>query len=110
MKQCFDVPLEMREEVKQFAYLMEALLKRNDGKGGWAECHPLWLLSKLSEEMGELGKLLLEIYHPTGQRRLFPSNGNQDEFILAAILEAADVANVAMMLADCLSEMVKNAD
>jgi hypothetical protein len=105
MKHWFDVPLKVRPQVAYFAGLMENALTRNDHKGGWDECHPLWLHAKLSEEAGELGNVLTQIYHPSGES--YQVTDDLRETILAAIQEAADIANVAMMLADRLSEGIK---
>ena len=103
MKHLFDVPVNVRGRVSYFAGLMERQLKLNDQKGGWSQCHPLWLLAKLNEEVGELGQRLNELYAPDGKRFSHP-----DEFIVETTQEAVDVANVAMMLFDVLSELIRH--
>lgn len=105
MKSWFDVPLKVRGQVAYFAGLMEMVLRENDNKGGWDECHPLWLSAKLAEEVGELGKVLTAIYHPEGTPYCEATEIREAK--LSAIREAIDIANVAMMLADRLSEHIK---
>jgi len=73
----------MREEIRRFAELMEAQLKRNDWKGGWKNDSSAWLFGRLLEEVWELYQVLFA--------------GETRERIAR---EAADVANFAMMLAD----------
>jgi hypothetical protein len=74
--------LILRPEVLRFAQVMEARLRDNDHKGGWENESDSYLLRRLDEETTEL------------QRAVF---GMTDEYI---IMEAADVANFAMMIAD----------
>lgn len=107
MKSWFDVPLRVRGQVAYFAGLMEMILRENDDKDGWDECHPLWLNAKLAEEVGELGKILTMIYHPEGTPTPYHETVEIREMKLSAIREATDIANVAMMLADRLSEQIK---
>lgn len=76
--------MEVRSEVQWFAEEMEKVLKENDWKGGWKDCSISWMIIKLSEEVGELATL-------------FVNNADTTEEV---IKEAADVANVAMMIAD----------
>jgi len=44
----------IRSEVMVFAQAMEKELRENDHKGGWRNCNPQWLLSRLCDEMVEL--------------------------------------------------------
>ena len=93
----------IRKEVQWFAKKMEEKLARNDYKSGWKGydkdgkqnwkegCSVEWLFFKLSEEIGELSKEL----------RALLAGSKTDEFI---ILECADVANFAMMIADKFRE------
>lgn len=94
---------EVRGKVIAFARLMETALLANDYKGGWDECDPRWLLAKLTEEVGELAKVVVRMYRPNGERfhQSDPRVGNM--LILMGVREAADVGNVAMMLTDVLS-------
>ena len=80
--------LGIRSPVLKFAMLMEGQLREHDedrGKRGWMDSgtNVSVLLAKLVEEVGELGKIF--------QRAPFPSSLPK---------EAADVGNLAMMLAD----------
>ena len=72
----------MRASVRRFAREMEERLLDNDDKGGWDDCPPRWLLTRLREETKELAAAIRE--------------KNAD----AIQEEAADVANFAMMIFD----------
>lgn len=74
---------ELRKPVRNFALLMEQKLKLNDDKGGWEDAKIEWLLCRLEEEIEEFRGAIEE--------------GADSEYIA---LEAADVANFAMMIAD----------
>ena len=78
----------LRPEVLAFAYLMEQKLKENDHKGGWDNCEENYLLKRLKEEAFELERVCDQVGDSPKHKR--PKVG----------LEAADVANFAMMLAD----------
>ncbi len=94
---------EVRDEVMAFARLMETALQANNHKGHWDKCDPCWLLSKLMEEVGELAQVVIRMHSPDGNQLILSG----DEFINAAVRtgvrEAADVGNLAMMLADVLA-------
>lgn len=68
-----------RVQVKWFSEQMELKLRENDHKGGWDNCTFQFLFQKLDEEVRELTTCISE-----------------EE----AIKEAADVGNIAMMIAD----------
>jgi NTP pyrophosphatase (non-canonical NTP hydrolase) len=69
---------------------MRRKLRENRYKGGWRDEDMDFLLTKLEEEVGEL----LEVVRA----------GNQDKLAVQdALDEAADVANMAMMIADRFS-------
>lgn len=72
---------KLRKEVKWFANLMEEVLKENDYKSGWKKIANSELVLRLLQEVGELIEALI----------------NEDDFIE---YESADVANIAMMIAD----------
>lgn len=74
----------LRKEVVRFSHLMENQLRENDHKGGWSECTVSYLWSRLIEELNEL------------KIAVFDGRGD-------IALEAADVANFAMMLVDNLT-------
>lgn len=112
----------VRPEIADFSYLMESVLKENDNKGGWNNCSPSYLLGRLIEEVGELvasmastnGFAGMLIYNQliTLARYIRSDSHNElglvfncpDELLQYGrsqpILEAADVANFAMMIAD----------
>ncbi len=96
---------ESRDSVKSFSMLMEAVLRDNDHKGGWLECSPLWLLAKLNEEVGELGRAIAIEYHPSGRKLLdYPDTNGGHGMTNNLVRECVDIANVAMMLADVFAE------
>lgn len=78
--------LEVRPQVAAFAIAMEERLRANEHKGGWSACRPDWLWYRLMEEACELKNEI--------DKAGVAWNG-------ASVLhEAADVANMAMMVAD----------
>jgi NTP pyrophosphatase (non-canonical NTP hydrolase) len=70
--------------VDAFADVMREKLRENDHKGDWKKEPIAWLVGKLREEVGEL-------IHEVTRRDVDPR---------LVAREAADVSNVAMMLAD----------
>ena len=74
----------LRPEVLAFAIAMERELRANDYKGGWKECDSASLLQHLDEEVYELTEEAMK---------------STSENVLS---EAADVANLAMMVADVM--------
>ena len=81
-----------RPEVWAFAALMERKLRdQDDVKAGWKDCDPNFLWSKLEDY---ISKLDVEL-------GAFEDNHETDQMLgLAVGLRAADVANMAMMIAD----------
>lgn len=79
--------VELRPVVQWFAEQMELKLRENDHKGGWHEDDPESLVDRIREEVEELADEALEFERPK-----------------SAIAEAADVANMAMMVADHFRE------
>lgn len=73
----------MREALRKFAEYMETVLVANDHKGGWSRCNRAQLLDKLHEEVSELDQVIRKGVSPRDIAR-----------------EAADVANISMMIAD----------
>jgi NTP pyrophosphatase (non-canonical NTP hydrolase) len=71
-----------RPEIEQFAMIMEEKLQKNDHKGGWTGCAAHALLDRLRQETDELEEALI---HKSPEE---------------VCLEAADVANFCMMIAD----------
>jgi NTP pyrophosphatase (non-canonical NTP hydrolase) len=93
---------EVRAEVMAFARIMEAALQANEHKGHWDRCDPRWLLAKLMEEVGELAQVIVGMYLPDGERIASPDEGINTA-VRTGVREAADVGNLAMMLADVLA-------
>lgn len=107
--------MEVREEVKWFAELMEKALQAHEDKGGWQEDAPHVLLARLVEEASELTDEIIVSAPAFGSAKLFTAKRLLE---LAAeelrdlgsgvnvktrgdfVREAVDVGNFAMMLAD----------
>lgn len=101
------IPIRVRGSVAHFAGMMEDVLRRHDGvKSGWEHCHPLWLQAKLTEEIGEIGDILCQLYDIDGKPFLMMGDAEQAK-IEVAIEEAVDVANIAMVIADVLADLTK---
>lgn len=122
---------ELRPEVIAFAQLMERELRANESKGGWKDDGPTALAKRVEEESGELSRAVNDLERqivwadePTygsrggnGWSRLHngvrqvgigyrPLAGDEREAQLAKIAsEAADVANMAMMVADVCGQL-----
>lgn len=89
-----------RTEVNKFAEAMEVELKENDYKGGWKECSLDFLINKLEEEVNEL-KNMAKQYDYVRHKKLLPNYEQAMEHNRKCLLsEAADVGNIAMMIAD----------
>lgn len=95
-----------RKEIEEFAQAMESELKENDYKGGWKDCDLTFLLSKLDEEVKELKEAiqvkqefinLNSNARSVGECQYDYSLKSSNKNILS---EAADVGNIAMMIAD----------
>lgn len=98
-----------RVKVQRFADEMERQLRANDYKGGWSQCTTKWLLGRLEQEKRELARAL-NAYHQAskgmsdGARR---ASDRVQKARRAIAHEAADVANVAMMITDVLGGLVE---
>lgn len=103
MKPIVDVPFKVRGTVSYFAQLMEERLRANSNKVGWDKTHPLWLMLRLNEEVGELCHLLSEFYCDDGGRWGIPRDQIREK-IEKVFNESADIGNFAMMIADRMSE------
>jgi NTP pyrophosphatase (non-canonical NTP hydrolase) len=88
---------EQRREVVWFADHMERKLRDNDHKGGWSDSDPFLLLEHLKEEVDELDEAV-ESYMQDPYKNL--------ELMNRVIDEAADVGNMAMMVADVMNKQV----
>ncbi|RLG71285.1 MAG: hypothetical protein DRO04_00040 [Candidatus Iainarchaeum archaeon] len=82
MKARFERELYIQEAVRCFSFLMRKKLYANNHKGLWLDCSYRRLLSLLKDEVKE---------HAHAKENEPPDN---------IMLEAADVANFAMMIAD----------
>lgn len=79
--------LKPRPVAQWFAGAMEHKLQVNDHKPGWRGGYETLMVRKLLEEVGELVEAVFKwLFH----------KGSREE----VLLEAADVGNIAMMLAD----------
>lgn len=84
----------MSEEMRRLLVMdlqkwMQSRLELNVHKGdNWQECAPVWLLGRLQEEVNELCDAVF-------------GRGRSNPALVWA--EAADVANFAAMLADCVA-------
>ena len=87
-------PEGLREPVRWFAELMEDKLRENDYKGGWDNENIYWLWERLREETSEL----LAAIDATRDLYADPIN---------IALEAADIANFAMMIADLARKKIE---
>lgn len=72
--------------VQRFADAMERQLVANDRKGGWVDEEEDFLWSKLLEEISEFRQVCAGKNTPQRERRI--------------LKEAADAANIIMMIAD----------
>ena len=81
--------LECRQEVQDFAVLMEQKLRKNDHKNHWSKESFTYLFSRLDEEMTELNQAVASA--KTDYTRITD--------------EAIDVANFLMMIVDNLKEL-----
>lgn len=81
--------LELRPEVRNFAEWMEKKLVKNDYRGGWIECEDSYLLTMLYDHIEKLKFSLLNGHELDSQEA--------KEKVYA---DAADCANICMMLAD----------
>lgn len=75
---------DYRNDIQWFTDAMVEKLEENDYKGGWEKCENSYLIKRLLDEVGELIECVL----------------NEKATQCTIIPEAADVANIAMMLAD----------
>ena len=87
----------LRPSVLSFALLMERVLRDNDHKGGWQDCEPDWLLTRLRQEVNELDEAMRK-----GTIARHDESGRTSDWPADVPREAADVANFAMMIVDVL--------
>lgn len=88
----------MRDDVRVFAEDMEKVLSENDYKGGWDICSDNYLAEKLIEEMMELLTAMgFKWFQILDVAILWLAHVSIDKKG-KVIKEAADVANIAMMI------------
>ena len=85
---------DVRPELEYFARVMESVLKSNDHKGGWEKCDIDFFEKKLDEEFDELVEALMLYKHDKKSRTDLVRSG--------IMREAADLANICMMIHDNL--------
>ncbi|MHB8061344.1 MAG: hypothetical protein ACYDG2_01735 [Ruminiclostridium sp.] len=93
----------IREEVEKFAQAMEIELKENDYKDGWKDCDLEFLIDKLEEEKDELLEVATR-YDSIKYDSRVPEEekGGLRKIVIS---EAADVGNIAMMIADICNSL-----
>jgi len=85
-----------RQSVQNFAQEMERKLRDNEHKGNWLNTDLLDMLDKLTEEKQELVRAVKK-----HNANYYSPNQPIDKNIMQQVTdEAADVANIAMMVAD----------
>jgi len=84
--------VHIRKTVRDFALLMEIKLRKNEHKGVWSKCNQEYLLTRLDEEVRELHECFF--FYSPGDMNFFIDAQHEDKIPG----EAADVANIAMML------------
>jgi len=90
-----------RVEVRRFAEAMDAKLRRNDHKGGWADCGRGYLRRRLRTELRELFAILDTLTRIEAKVDWSERDQRAHDDACAKLLgECADVANFAMMVAD----------
>jgi len=92
--------------VEWFAVQIEQEPDINSDKGSWGDIDLMWLFSKLGEEAGEVGGELNAYVHPRNGYNFEPYPGWAER----VIRECADVANVAMMIADNVRNLLSTDD
>ena len=80
--------MKLRPEVQKFAEEMERQLQANEHKGGWEDCTICHLIVELRRNSYELERAALRV--DAGLTSSIPS----------VVRRAANVANIAMMVAD----------
>lgn len=92
------MPIELRPPLARFAEAMERNLRKNDHKGGWDDCNRGYLDHKLLEEVFEL--LLARGYEPLSIVAMVVREAQAVKRHGKVQPEAADVANICMMIFD----------
>ena len=89
-------PDEPRAIIQHFALAMERKLAANEHKPGWKQDSPFDLLRRLREEVVELVDAVNDLTHV----HMGQSPRTVQETTAAILLEAVDVANFALFVAD----------
>ena len=92
---------KIEHSVNKFAgMVLRRLMMRLGDKGdAWGDVHPLWVIAKLTEELGEVASGVNHSFDGTG--RLTPG---REQHLIEAISECYDVGAMAMILAETLSD------
>jgi len=93
--------MKPRIEVEWFSKIMEQKLRKNDHKGGWKDEDIVWLFDRAEGELKELRQILEE---SNCMDCNIPDIGCEEKIIF----EAADVANMVMMIADRILSKLYN--
>jgi len=91
---------KIRPELQWFAGMMEDKLSKNDWKGGWQNFSLPDLLKKLQGEVQELTDAINDMLWVATYNHFYGSDMPMSVPVNRVIMEAADVANFAMMAAE----------
>lgn len=95
---------DLRPELAAFALAMERRLREHDSsKPGWKDADPFWLLGKLNEQLGDLCHALMKFFESAGNAPSVRRTVRLLDVAAWIAVEAADVANMAMMIADVVT-------
>ena len=91
--------MEVRDQVKDFATIMEEKLKENEHKGGWDNCDNTFLFNRLLQEVTELHESLNDLKMSVEDDS---SDDTQKVIARETMRECADVADFSMMISSNL--------
>ncbi|HKY40736.1 MAG TPA: hypothetical protein VJN18_32600 [Polyangiaceae bacterium] len=86
--------VKLRPVVQWFAEQMERKLRENDHKGGWDADNKYSLMNRIGQELRELRAVARKY------AELHFGDTTREQLAERGVREAADVANMAMMVAD----------
>lgn len=92
--------LILRPEIQWFAEQMERKLRKNDWKGGWQDDTEESLLERIQEELDEAKEAYENLRDERNKLICCRDQERIDKLKRELINELADVANMAMMVAD----------
>ena len=82
--------------------LARLMLRVGDKGESWGDVHPLWVLAKTMEELGEVGAAINHSFDGSGG--LVPGS---DQHLIEAVVECHDVGAMVMILAETLSDALE---